>query len=333
MKLVCDLTATSRPIRPRSALPPSALRLDFVNDVFTPGGFGSVITFTRASTATHFDATGALQTAAIDTPRIDHDPVTLARRGLLIEAARTNLFLNSAAPATQSIAVTAQSYALSFRGTGSITLSGAHSAALRGTGATAKTVLVFTPAAGTLTLTLSGSVTEPQLEVGNCATSHIVTAGAPVDRSEDRVSVAVGAWWNAAEGTFAVEWQDINAEINNGRIVGLNNSQAVLNLSARVAPNNATGLQAYNGSNALSLAVGSDVTKGTRRAVSAYSAAGRVVGFGGALVTDANPLALTAVTTLFLGHSTGFTQQINGYLRSLTYYPSRLKDAQLLSLL
>lgn len=333
MKLVCDLTATSRPIRPRSALPPPALRLDFVNEVYAPGGFGSVITFTRASTATYSDASGTLQTADADQPRIDHDPVTLARRGLLIEAARTNLFLNSATPATQAIAVTAQSYALSFRGTGSITLSGAHSAVLSGTGANQRVDLVFTPTDGTLTLTLTGSMTEPQLEAGLCATSHIVTAGAPVARSEDRVSLATGAWWNATEGTFAVEWQDINAEVGNGRIIGLNASQAALNLSARVAPNNASSLQTYNGSAVLTLANGTDLTKGTRRAVSAYSAAGRVVGFGGALVTDANPLALTAVTTLFLGHSTGFTQQINGHLRSLTYYPSRLTDAQLLSLL
>ena len=43
------------------------------------------ITFTRASTATYTDASGTIQTAAINAPRWDYDPVTHALRGLLIE--------------------------------------------------------------------------------------------------------------------------------------------------------------------------------------------------------------------------------------------------------
>ena len=57
--------------------------------------FSQIITFTRASTATYFDATGTLQSAAIDVPRFDYDPATLAARGFLIEEARTNLLLQS----------------------------------------------------------------------------------------------------------------------------------------------------------------------------------------------------------------------------------------------
>ena len=59
--------------------------------------FSDIITFTRASTATYFDATGTLQSAAIDDPRLDYDPATLAARGLLIEEQRTNLATYSAA--------------------------------------------------------------------------------------------------------------------------------------------------------------------------------------------------------------------------------------------
>ena len=57
--------------------------------------FGDIITFTRASTATYFDSAGVLQSAAIDAPRFDYNPSTLAARGLLIEEARTNLLLQS----------------------------------------------------------------------------------------------------------------------------------------------------------------------------------------------------------------------------------------------
>ncbi|MFA7277290.1 MAG: hypothetical protein WC043_10875 [Pseudobdellovibrionaceae bacterium] len=51
--------------------------------------------FTRASTATYFDSTGTLQTAAINTPRFDYDPVTHVAKGILIEESRTNSITNS----------------------------------------------------------------------------------------------------------------------------------------------------------------------------------------------------------------------------------------------
>jgi hypothetical protein len=57
--------------------------------------FSQIITFTRASTATYFDATGTLQSAAIDVPRLDYDPATLAAQGLLIEEQRTNSIRNN----------------------------------------------------------------------------------------------------------------------------------------------------------------------------------------------------------------------------------------------
>ncbi|MFV3388434.1 hypothetical protein ACNFCJ_24020, partial [Pseudomonas sp. NY15364] len=77
-------------------------------------------------------------------------------RGLLIEESRTNLLLNSATLATQSVTVTAVAHTLSFYGTGSVTLSGAATGTLTGTGAGNRVSLTFTPTAGTLTLTVSG---------------------------------------------------------------------------------------------------------------------------------------------------------------------------------
>ena len=72
---------------PSAGLPPGAtLSLNFM----TPGTLDPLLTFTRASTGTYFDSTGTMQTAAINAPRWDYDPVSLQLRGLLLEEQRTN---------------------------------------------------------------------------------------------------------------------------------------------------------------------------------------------------------------------------------------------------
>ena len=76
---------------PACRLVAASRRLTLDLSFMTPGSLPSGVAFTRASTATYFDATGTLQTAAINAPRWDYDPVTLVLNGLLIEEARTNI--------------------------------------------------------------------------------------------------------------------------------------------------------------------------------------------------------------------------------------------------
>jgi hypothetical protein len=74
---------------------------------------------------------------------------------------------------------------LSFYGTGTISLSGSSVGSLVGTGANNLVSLTFTPSAGSLTLTVTGSVTEWNLEAGAFYTSRIVTTSAAVTRAKD----------------------------------------------------------------------------------------------------------------------------------------------------
>lgn len=68
----------------------ATLDLDFLS-----GALPSTVTFTRSSTATYFDSAGVLTSAAINVPRFDYNPATLAIRGLLIEEQRVNSIRNN----------------------------------------------------------------------------------------------------------------------------------------------------------------------------------------------------------------------------------------------
>jgi len=180
---------------------PPSLDLTFM----TPGTLNPAITFTRASTGTYFDSAGVMQTAAVNAPRWDYDPVTLQLRGLLIEEARTNLLLNSATLSTQSVTVTAVAYTLSFYGTGTVTKSGTATGALVGTGAAQRVSQTFTPTAGSLTLTVTGTVSNAQIETGAFATSYIPTTSSSVTRAADVCSMPISSWYNATAGSLVAE--------------------------------------------------------------------------------------------------------------------------------
>ena len=72
-----------------------ALDLQFAADKTLTARKGPTPTFTRASTGRFVGSDGLIQSAAVNAPRFDHDPVTLACKGLLIEESRTNLLLRS----------------------------------------------------------------------------------------------------------------------------------------------------------------------------------------------------------------------------------------------
>jgi hypothetical protein len=79
------------------SLNPDGLSLDlqFAADKTLTARKGPTPVFTRASTATFVGSDGLIQSAAVNAPRFDHDPLTLACKGLLIEEGRTNSITDS----------------------------------------------------------------------------------------------------------------------------------------------------------------------------------------------------------------------------------------------
>ena len=71
--------------------PQPSLVLDFAGT----GTLDPRVTFTRSTTGTYYNSSGVLSTAAINAPRFDYNPSTLAPLGLLIEQSSTNLLTYS----------------------------------------------------------------------------------------------------------------------------------------------------------------------------------------------------------------------------------------------
>lgn len=300
------------------------------------------ITFTRSTTATFTGSNGLIQTAAINAPRFGYDPVTLAPLGLLIEEQRVNLVLNSATLVTQIVTVAAVAHTLSFYGTGTVTISGTFIGSLVGTGAyPTRSTLTFTPTAGAITLTVTGSVTMAQLEAGAFPTSYIPTVASQVTRTTDNAVMTgtnFSSWYNATEGTLLSEGQ-----------VDTNRSTAgAVRHTANITPelNSDSGLGFFiNGAATFentvrnSTLVEAQLIVGTNTgAVFKIAGAYQVNNFafsanGGAPVTDTSGAVPTtpAVTQMKIGGGRGGAAggQLNGYVRRITFYPRRLANAEL----
>lgn len=323
------LTATER-VLPRMALD------------FTTASLDPRVTFTRATSAsnpaTYINSSGVITAAANNQPRFDFDPTTLVCKGLLIEESRTNALLNSDTLSTQSVTVTATARTLSFYGTGQIVLSGAHSATIAGTGTyPTRTTFTFTPAAGTLTLTVTGTVQFAQLESGTFATSFIPTAGAALTRNAD-TAVMTGTnfsdWFNASEGALVVE-QTYSTPAPAYTVTPIFYASAAPNANFLGTYNiNSSGLYAAARVNSGSPIQTSKTVSlsGRCRSALAYKANNSAFTVNGLSTV---PLALTSIPVVnslgLAGVNVAFVQATNAatYLVKVFYYSVRLTNAEI----
>lgn len=348
MKIVSDLSVTAHRVgganvawdtywkSPLSQTAP-ALVMDFAANAYGVDGaaqtLSAILSFFRSSSASYVDASGQMQTAAIDTPRLDHDPNSLAPAGLLVESATTNLIVNSDVPAGQTVTVTANPHVLSFYGTGTVTLGGAHVASVTGTGAFPdRTELTFTPTAGDLTIAFAGSITAPQLEERSSASSYVATGASAQSRSEDVPNVGLGAWFSSTAGTIVFSGSLSDAAAND-RLVEVDAGDTSTRLS--VLWNTTLSKPQFQvwSSGALQAAIapgGNAVPLGNSfRVAVAYAANDFAISLDGSTAAlDALGTMPTGLTTMRLGRSIWGAQGLSR-IESVVYYPTRLSDAEL----
>jgi hypothetical protein len=315
-----------------------SLDLQFATDKTLTARKGPTPVFTRASTATFVGSDGLIQSAAVNAARFDHDPITLACKGLLIEEARTNLVFPSATLTTQTRTVTAVSHTLSFYGTGTVVLSGVAVATVTGTGAfPTRTTLTFTPTAGSLILTVTGSVTEAQLEAGSFPTSYIPTTTASVVRSADVCSITGSYFtniYNNSSGTFVSHAMIANLIGDNRGIAQIDSgtNDNVIRHHYSLSAGGFNTLLRANSDAPTTLSVTAGAVSATQKRATAYVGTNFASVTNGGSVTTSTRTFPVGLNTFRIGSLSAGTLVLNGHVSAIRYYRKRLPDAKLQTL-
>ena len=273
--------------------------------------------------------------AAIDEPRFEYDPVTFECLGLLMEYSSVNRIFPSDTLTTQTRTTTFTLHTLSFYGTGTVVLSGTHSATVVGTSATTRTTYTFTPTFGNLTLTVTGSVTSAQLERFNKASSYIRTTSGIVTRSADLLQYAdISDFYNEIAGTiFGQSILNNEGVLDYFAYFGIN--QNSISMSQSLASNFALRGDIVNNEDiSFANAIGT-ISPGisTKIAFAFEDEASAVICLNGTLGTQDNTITMpldanggVSPTQLVL-----FADQLV-IVNSFRYYPSRLSNEELQTL-
>lgn len=314
---------------------------------FTTASLDARVAISRSgNTATTINSSGVIQVVNENLPRFDFDPITLKCKGLLIEESRTNLFINSLVDGsnltTQSVTLSDIPYVLSFYGTGSVQISGGHSATVTGSGNFPnRKEYLFTPTAGSSTFTVSGNVSYAQLEAGDFVTSFIPTGASSVLRDADVANITGASfsdWFNSNAGTVVAEWIVNQIVYGASRVFWFDNtstgqyvnsltvrqgSASGLNKGVRADVNSGGAAQALLQVDSPTLLVGSQYSVCLAYAENNFSLSFE----GGDIQTDNSGLLPSGLNAVRLGsHRDG--SYLNGCVSRFMYYPQKLTNSE-----
>ena len=171
-----------------------------------------------------------------------------------------------------------------------------------------------------------------QLEAGAFATSYIPTVASQVTRSADQASMTgtnFSSWYNQPQGTFvAIFTPDLGLTSNATRVMSTTSG----GVSNRVVDTYVSGTNWVNYNGTTTTTVGAAVaTSIPQRIAIAYTTAnyGYVLN-GGSVTVDTT--ALVNTPTLFNIGNMNTASQLNGHIRQIAYYNTRLPNATLQAL-
>lgn len=205
------------------------------------------------------------------------------------------------------------------------------------------TAAVYYPAltmvTGTNTINYTGDGTSgiyiwgAQLELASFATSYIPTVASTVTRSADVAQMTgtnFSSWYNQPQGTLVADFTlDIGIASLSGRIAGLGDA---FGTNRVVDLYSTTAWVSYNGTNTISSGVTATTSNTPVKIAAAYATGSYALSANGATAaTDATALVNTA-TQLTIGRFPAGSNWLNGHIRQIAYYNTRLPNAQLQTL-
>jgi hypothetical protein len=315
----------------------------FSRALYYPSAAACGVTVTRASVATNLLPTSpagfAYTTFANNVPRL------IPGVGLLVEEARTNFLLNSAAPATQTTgSLGTGTYTLWVNGAGSATMSlGTGVGCGVGTATQGAPVSFTITVAGTCIVTVIGNLNAFQLEMNpgtvSAPLSFIPTAGATVTRPiEVPTLTAPPALTAAALSLFASGTPEVPTTFaTSGQVVASIDSGSITNrLQLQRQPSTGLGnaIMETSSSVAYNQSSGAAWAQSTLgKIMVASTAATQSAAFDGAAITAGtgtpNP---TGLTTVHIGQRGDGLAPFDGAVARLAIWPTLLSAATVQSL-
>lgn len=288
----------------------------------TPG-----FAFSRVGEGRGQNADGSWASFASDTPR-------RTDRGLLIEEARTNLFLNSAAPATQTVVLATGIWALTAWGSSGGASAAAGTATGSGFGAVSassagSTRLLTITTAGTVVVTVTGAPGFVQLEAGAFATSPIPTAGAQATRGADVATLTGLGALSATPCVLSVEVEMSAIDGGNRRFITASSGVEASRLSLARAAGNSAGIYPAGGVGGTSSYVTGKTGARTLRIAGRVRSGALRSSVDGELAPDYAQTPPSGLNQITFGAGADGLNICNCVLRRIGLHPGDMTDAQL----
>jgi len=178
----------------------------------------------------------------------------------------------------------------------------------------------------------SATIYGAQMEAGTFATSYIPTVASQVTRSRDIASVnTITPWFNASDGTIFGEASVIDISGGNYVLFAFNNGTAYATGSGFLMRSG--GASVSVGGNSSTVNASSISANTVFRAAGGYQGVNQFISLNGATPNSNATCDFTGVgtTTLTIGSLANSTsvQHMNGWIRRINYYPTRLPNATL----